>query len=379
MPANLEDMLDGKQPAPPDDVASLPESPQEPQTPAPASPAAPSFSLPAPIASRMQAAGFKTDGLDSHDKAYEYLLSQYEQTKPYAEFGRSALASQPAAAQDNQHAPEGTEDEGQNEFDLDGHFSSLWSAPELDSSAQYAIQAGIVQLGEDGLYEAVPGREALALPILPGLNQAHVAQREQLQGLFKGNFYQNTFKAYQPAIEHLVTQRLNALLAERFQERDHQGFEEKFIEQHRSWLYGQDGRTLSADGQRFTDAVAQLRQGGVSNPQQLADWAMKLAGINSNAGSGQQEAGRDAAAPAPTDGRERDPSTGKFVKQAGMPAPAPVATKQESFLDEARRKAGMSGSQGGYASAGGEVIANDGELENLWTSEWKKHTAGAAA
>jgi hypothetical protein len=383
MPANLEDMLDGSAPANPPDVSAPPEpkveQAQQPTAPASGTPTdgPQTPSLPANLLSRAQAAGLKLDGIDSLDRFAEYALDQYERSRPYAEYGRSALSqgNDPRNGVPEQGAEDHSDYEGAPEFDIDGHFSGLWQAPQLDSAAQYAIQAGIVQLGEDGLYEAVPGREALALPVLNSLNQAHVAQKQQVQKLFEGNFYKNIYDAHQPAIEHLVNQRINQVLQERFQERDHQGFEEKFIEQHKSWLYGPDGRSFTADGQKFVDTVAQLRESGINDPQKLADWAMKLAGINTQP---QQPTQPTNGQPAPGGDKPRD-DQGRFIKGAGTPPVAAAPTKQESFLDEARRKAGMSTTQGGYVTADSAVVANDGELDNLWTAEWKRHTAGAAA
>jgi hypothetical protein len=372
MPESLEDTLVNST-AP--DATGLPEPTHV------AEPTQPAYSLPESIASRMQAAGLDTNGIDSQDKLHDYLLRTYESTRPYAEFGKSALSQQPGNVAGKQSNPEPAADQQDEppDFDLDGHFNTLWKTPELDPAAQYAVQAGIVQLGEDGLFEAVPGREALALPVLNKLNEARMTEREQMQGLFKGNFYSNTFKAYQPAIEHLVNQRLEAALAERFQQRDHQGFEEKFIEQNRAWLYGPDGQSFSADGQKFVNAVTMLKSGGVNEPQKLAEWALKLAGINTHAGSAGDVASPAAPVPpAPNNGNPRD-EQGRFIKGAGTPpvTAEPPKSKQESFLDDARRKAALSQSQGGYT--GNEpVVASDGELDSMWTNDWKKHVAGAA-
>jgi hypothetical protein len=78
-----------------------------------------------------------------------------------------------------------------------------------------------------------------------------------------------------------------------------------------------------------------------------------------------------------TDQRQRD-DQGRFVP-AGTPAPAPPPkTKQESFIEDARRKAGAESSQGSYSSGGEFKVANDGELENLWDEAWKAHSGAAA-
>jgi hypothetical protein len=64
---------------------------------------------------------------------------------------------------------------------------------------------------------------------------------------------------------------------------------------------------------------------------------------------------------------------------AGTPAPlGPPPTKQESFIDNARKQAAASSNQGSYTEAGGDyVVANEGELENMFDNAWRKHKAGA--
>lgn len=359
--------------------------PQAPTPPAPSTPAGPQLgtgvaaaspSLPAGLLQRAQAAGLKLDGIDSHDKFAEFVLGQYEQTRPYADIGRQSLATpttqvrgqQEAAHEDGHQASE----EWQEGFDVEGHFNSLWKVPQLDAASQFAIQNGLVQLGENGLYEAVPGYEAMALPLLNNLNQQHVAMKQQMNDLFSGNFYQKSFSAYQPAIEHLIQQHVNSLLQERLQERDQVSFVDQFAEQNKGWLYQPDGQTLTAEGVKFRDKVAELRSQGINDPQVLAKYAMALAGIN----SAPQPA---AAAPGvPAAEKPRD-GQGRFIA-AGTPQPVePPKTKQESFIEAARRQAAGSPSvQGGYAESGEFQVANEGELENIWDQAWRKHKGAAA-
>lgn len=359
MPESLEDVLVN-----PPDAAPLP----EPNT--PPAPDQAAFSLPPAISTRMQSLGLKADGIDSHDKAYEFLLSQYEQSKPYAEFGRSTLASRPHPTAERE-TEQVDETPAQDEFDLDGHFSSLWKAPQIDDSAKFLISNGIVELGEDGLYAAKPGYEAMALPVLNSLNQAHIAQREQMKSLFEGNFYQNIDKGLWPAVEYRVKQMLQEQLGQQFQHRDQvqseQSLIEKFREANAAFLYTPDGTAFTEAGQKFSNIVDQYMQKGLP----LAD-AIEVARafVPLNNVGGQQDAGGKEAAATNTKGPTKDPVTGKFVKSE--------PTKQESFLDDAKRKAGQGSNQGGYADAE-NVIANDGELDNLWDAGWQRHKAAGVA
>jgi hypothetical protein len=333
---------------------------------------------------RARAAGLSLDGVENHEKLSEFLLSRYEQERPYIDLGRQSLASQPShqnAAAENDSVAE----EQPPEFDLDGHFNGLWSVPQIEPHAQFLIDNGAVQLNpETGLYEPKPGLEAMVLPHLNNLNQAHVSQKQNVQNLFKGNFYSNLDKGLWPAVEYrvqkLLNERINGSFQQYQQQQSAQGFERDFISQHKAWLYAADGRTFTEKGKAFTDAVAALQAHGMTDPAQLAEWAMlRIGGVpQTHAGNGQQEAGRDATAPAPNAVRAKDPVTGQFVKTpAGTPAPV---SKQESFLDSARKQAGISSNQAGYNDNGSDaVIGNNDELENMWGNAWNKHRTGAAA
>jgi len=386
----LEDIFGGTPtetvPEPEAPVADVPEAVSSEQA-QPETPSQPSFAT-SGLYARAQAAGLPLDGIDNEASFAEALLDRYMQDRAYADLGRSSLATPRSnevvdgKRQNNQSAAE--QDEDESDFDPDSHFNSLWQVPQINEQAKFLIQQGIVELGENGLYQAKPGFESLALPVLNELNHAHVAQREQMQKLFEGNFYQNIYKGISPVLERQFQRMLEEKIQSQFQTYEQQvqaqSFEQKFMDDNKAWLYQPDGR-LTADGEKFRQTVAELREQGITDPQRLANYALKLSGINTNAG----------AAPAPTlapsttavtpadAGRPRD-EHGRFVP-AGTPAPsAAPKSKQESFIDEMRRKAGASSNQGSYTDNGSEFVpANEGELENMFTNAYRRHKTGAAA
>ena len=70
----------------------------------------------------------------------EYILDQYVQTKPYAEYGRSALSASPPVAHTKSHGqPDGVVDNAE-EFDEQKYFSEAWTVPELSPGAKWAIE-----------------------------------------------------------------------------------------------------------------------------------------------------------------------------------------------------------------------------------------------
>jgi hypothetical protein len=398
---SLESVFDAAKAANPPDVAPVPEITPAAQaeaqptgqasqpTAAPSTPAASKFTVPQMLSARAATAGLNFEGIDSQERLNEYLLDQYVQARPYADYGRSALSQPSQVAQHPGAEPEEDEDADSDtdidDFDLDGHFSSLWSAPQLDDQAKFAIDRGLVQIDdESGLYVPAPGPfQAQVLPIINGLNQAHIAQKQQMQKLFEGNFYKNTYEAILPALKHALSKDFSRLSEESVKTYEQQSFQDQFATQHKSWLYTPEGQ-LSEKGNAFRQAVQALRAGGMNDPKQLAEWALlKIGGAPqvqpeqqvTQPLAGSKESGQ------PVETRQRD-EHGRYLP-AGTPAPAapPVTTKQESFIDEARRKAAASNSsQGSYTDSGSDFVpSNDGELENMFSNSWRKHRAGAAA
>lgn len=352
--------------------ASLPQPQQEqtPETP----------SLPSSLLARAQQAGLDGfDGIDSTDKFAEYLLDRYMQVQPYADYGRSALTQQPSQARQNGNEPKQPEqaaDGEQGGFDPDKYFSEAWSVPTLSPGAQMALKGGAFDTDDRGFIVAAKGYEQFAMPYLKEINDYQQAKAQQNEA-FAANPVKFMAEKLLPYFEHKFSDRWTNTVQERFQEYEHQNFETKFIEDNKAWLYTTDGKAFSPEGLKFRDAVAELREQGITDPQRLANYALKIAGINpeSYAGVGAQEARQDANPPsAPNKATPpKDPATGKFVK---VEQPK---SKQESFLDEMRRKAKSGTSQGSHNGNGAEpVVSNDGELDSMFTKAFQEHMAGAA-
>lgn len=332
-------------------------------------------SLPASLVSRAKAAGLQLDGINSLDQFSEHLLDRWNQERAYAEFGRTSLANPKHHADEINKTPASEEGEGQeSEFDENGHFSNLWKVAELDEACKYAIQNGIVTLGEDGLFQAKPGCETMALPLLQTINQSHLAQKEQVGKLFEGNFYQNIDKGLWPAFEARLNRMLDERLNSQFQSYEQQvserSFVDNFVNENKSWLYDASGN-LSADGLRFQQAVNELRQNGITDSQVLASYAIKIAGINTQPPATVQSESPVRPSGGQNTEKARD-EQGRFLP-AGKPAPVPPQkTKQESFIDKARRHVTHSDSRGAGINSGSDYqVANEADLENMFTDAWK--------
>lgn len=378
---NLEDTL-VPQGTPPSDEASLPNQQQ-----APAAEAVEEVSsehtpsLPPNLLTRAQQLGLPLDGIDSSDKLNEFLLDQFANLRPYADYGRSALA-QPAsvgnAAQERNAQPSEQVDEV-DEFDEQKYFSEAWTVPELSAGAKFALNSGAFETNAQGMIVPAPGLEQIALPYIKEINDYQQARNSQNEA-FAENPVKFLAEKLLPYFQHKFSPQFESITDQRFEQLAHQNFENQFKEENRSWLYTPDGSALTQDGQRFVETVRELRSQGITDPQKLATYAMRIAGVSTQAAPPSQPAVPNSPPSATTtnnEQRQRD-DQGRFLP-AGTPAPAPPPkTKQESFIEQARRKAGAEASQGSYASGGEFNVANDGELENLWGEAWKAHSGAAA-
>lgn len=333
-------------------------------------------SLPASLVSRAKAAGLQLDGINSLDQFSEHLLDRWNQERAYAEYGRTSLAGNgvKTSRQETAGDAQGEKETVEESFDEGGHFSNLWKVAELDEACKYAIQNGIVTLGEDGLFQAKPGYETMALPLLQTINQSHLAQKEQVGKLFEGNFYQNIDKGLWPAFEARLNRMLDERLNSQFQSYEQQvserSFVDNFVNENKSWLYDAGGN-LSADGLRFQQAVNELRQNGITDSQVLANYAIKIAGINTQPPATVQPESSVQPSGGQNTEKARD-EQGRFLP-AGKPAPVPPQkTKQESFIDKARRHVTHSDSRGAGINSGSDYqVANEADLENMFTDAWK--------
>lgn len=323
---------------------------------------------------RAQQAGLPLDGIDSPDKFQEFLLDQLVQAKPYADYGRSALTNPTTVSDTAQERDVPPQDEVQD-FDEDKYFSEAWTVPQLSPGAQMALKGGAFETDDRGFIVAAKGYEQFAMPYLKEINDYQQAKAQQNES-FASNPVKFMAEKLLPYFEHKFSGKFQNLTEQRFQEYQQQNFEDKFIEQNKSWLYTPDGKAFTSEGVKFRNAIQDLRAKGITDPETLADWGLKLAGVNPTAAAAPAS---NPAAPAagtppapPADTRVRD-EQGRFLP-AGTPAPAP--TKQESFLDEVKRKAAGGANQGGRAGDSDFVVANEGELDNMFTTAWREY-AGA--
>jgi hypothetical protein len=350
-------------------------------------PAAPVVQPQAPSVSpsllaRAQKAGLPLDGISTEADLAQAILDRYLEDQPYAQHGRASLtATQPKGGNVQGDESQRQEDEGnEQEFDVDGHFNSLWNVPAIDAQGKFAIDNGIVKLNpETGLYEAAPGFEVMALPLLNGLNQAHVASRQNVQNLFAGNPIRTIYDGMTPAVKHMIQQELK----QHFQQYETKqqtaaeyqksvGFVEKFETENATWLFDAN-KQLTPKGQEFSQAVEALRADGITNPQRLADLALKLIGG--------APAPAAPAVPTPTPAaaeRPRGPD-GKFLPAAAVTETPPPPTKQESFLERAKRNAAVSSNTSGIATGNQQVVpANQGEVDSMFSTAWQQKTGAAA-
>lgn len=328
-----------------------------------------------PLFEEARSAGleFGEDITDS-DGLARFLLQQYSQVKPYAEFGRSTLAQQapnPLDRRDQPVAGEETDNEAEPAFDEHKFFSEAWSVPSLSQGAQWALKHGVFVEGKGGLLEAAPGLEQAALPYVKEVNDYQQA-RAALHESFSENPLKFVLEKGLPYLRHHLSQEFQQLSQQSVQTFEQQSFVDKFKAENAAWMYNAQGTNFSPHGQKFNDLVMKYEPKlGLQEATQLA---LQLMPPPTKEGGDPKDQQARTATAAPSKERERD-EKGQFVKPAGKPAPAPPVAKPASFVDKAKQRAMASHAAIGAAPEN-TVVASEGDLDNLWTAGWAAH-AGA--
>lgn len=314
------------------------------------------------------------EGIQSDADLANALLEHLQRINPYVQLGQTQLAAPQAPA-----APAAAP-AAEPEWTLDSHFQSVWKAPEWKPEYQHAIDRELVQADEQGRIVPAPGCEALVLPILAGMNEAVAGMREARANLFEGNPYRNFYDALAPAIEKRVEQMLEERFTGYQQTQQQMSLLDKFESDNAAWLYQPGTQTLTEKGQAFAKEVQALREDGVTNPERLLARAMQAIG---GAPAPAPPAAAQPAAPAATAAERPRRPDGTFLPASAAPqttSPATAPTKQESFVETARERAGYTPSRNSGASADdGDVPMTDGDLGSFFKRQHQASRQAAAA
>lgn len=299
-----------------------------------------------------------------------FLLQQYTEQKPYAEYGRSAL-SQPESGRDHAEPdPKPNADNQPEQFDEHKFFSEAWNVPALSPGAKWALSAGAFKEGKGGLLEPAPGLEQAALPYIKEINDYQRA-RAQLHDTFSDNPVKFMADKLLPYLEHKFGSRFQQQSQQSFQEYESRNFVEKFRSENASWLYNQAGNEFTPQGLRFNETVQELTASGwpidraIQFTSKLMPPPVKDDGNTATTAAGAPHTEPKAA-------RERN-ADGTFAK----PKPPAAPPKPKSFLEKAKERATVSHSQVGRKTAEDVVVHSDGELDEMWSQAYHEHTAGA--
>ncbi len=338
----------------------LPNTPVPEPTPAPATSAPEAVvttSVPsAELLTRAEALGLDKGTFTSDRDLAAAMFDLYEQHKPYVDYGRQALASNPLRqAPEQQPEPEPAE----AAFDLDRHFNEAWKVPELSPGAQWAMQHGAVIENDKGILVAAPGLEQIALPHLREI-QDHQQARAALSEEFNRNPVRFMYDKLIDALRHELRTDFEELDRETKTKSQVEQFEQRFSDENKDWLFTADGQ-LSPAGFKFRQQVDHWRAKGVTDPEALAQLAMAAA--------------KPAAAPvAPGTAEPAPTKSGNGQPRA---ADGTFAPRQSAFLENAKRQSAAGGGRSD-PSVEDYKPANRGELGNIWMEAFQKQRAGAA-
>lgn len=302
-----------------------------------------------------------------------FLLQQYQNDRPYAEYGRSSLSRPEQNSQQGGQEPRDPDVGGSPADDFDEHkfFSEAWNVPQLSQGAQWALKHGVFQEGKAGLLEPAPGLEQAALPYLKEINDYQRA-KAQLHESFSDNPIKFLAEKLTPYFQHKLSSQFEQLSQQSTKTYEEQSFVERFKAEHGSWLYTNNGQAYTKHGQEFSNLVSELTQEGMSL-QAATKYALRIMPPPAKEGGDPKDPQGTTPTAAPTPDRERN-ERGQFVKPA--PAKAPPAPKKDpTFVEKAKQRAMASHAAVG-ATHENTVVASEGDLDSMWDSAWRAH-AGA--
>jgi len=357
--------------------ASPPVQPDGQQSAPPTQGAVPS--QPSPFANAAREAGFQVEGL-SDEQIAQVMRDHIVRTRPYANYGqqmapyadqiRGYFEQQGDQGRAQQAAQEGKPAEA--EWTEDGYFGEKWASPKWEDTYTYAIQQGIVQRNaETGLYEAAPGCESMAIPLLSGLNQAAGWTAQQWQGITRGNPYRQFYDVLREPLQRAWKSDIEQMVAEQLARQSTEQRVNTFEQENAPWLYAVDPgtgqRVLTQRGQDFYDEIDTLREAGVTDPTRLISLAMRRMGNPS---------AQATPTPQPTPNMQ---AAAQGVQQA-PPVPPPAidpkvasATQQATFLQTALQRASHSPQAGGASAHAPDdpVSVNENELNSMFATAFR--------
>lgn len=316
----------------------------------PAATATPSFRELA-AKSGLQADQFKTD-----QEFFEALLAERKQLQPLANLGRqyaphiSEFDRFLQSQQQAQAAAAPAQPADPSEFDAKKHFEEKWGAPKWDPQWDFFVKKNMLSKdAETGLLVAAPGYEAMVAPHLSKINDALERQSEQHLKLFRGNPYEAIHEALSPAFRHEMLALIREEMGQDRSQQQQMTEMERFEQQYATTIFTKDlagNQALTPVGEKLIGYAQQMVSRGFAEHEALS-MAADMMGL-------QAQASTAAAQP------------------AIPPTPAQVsAQKQESFIENARKRAAHSPSASAYSptnTPNAPFVTDESELDSMFSN-----------
>lgn len=324
-------------------VAPVPESSPEPvaqPTPTPVPEPTPSFSF----LNYAKEQGIDLGEIGDDKTAAEAFLTNWRQMQGW-------IAQQQVQQPSPEPEPQKPAEE---EWSLDGHFAKAWGVPNRDPQWDDIIASGIIVKDPDtGQYVPRPGLNSW-MSVNPKVLQ-DINAYEQSYGRSAREFLADPLRKTYEALVEVFDRRYAKpeTVTQTLEDRTVEQVASQFEQQHGAWL-------KTADGERFLKLVSAFR--ATMPPMQAMQEALLYVSPPQTA--------------QPTPAESESAAT-----PAAMPAPAPTpeqisAQKQESFLQDAKRRASHSSSGGVPPSAPEDTGTMSGEdVRTLFTRTARKQVA----
>lgn len=230
--------------------------------------------------------GLKTNGTETPEQLSEALINQLRTMQPMAQYAQQVM---PHADDFNRYLesqknpqPQAPQ-EPEQEWTEESYFQDKYGGPTWKSEFQNAIEQGIVMRDPDtGLWTSAPGAEIMAANILGDMNAAQQHSSSFWQKLSQGNPYQEIYGA----VKEPLLKEVEALVAQTLRQREQQSNQTNYVssfeDNNASWLYEIDPTTGSQvpteRGNQFFDAIDEIKADGITDPEKVLKYAMKMVG-----------------------------------------------------------------------------------------------------
>ena len=314
--------------------------------------------------------GISTAGMTSEQELAEAILEQIRVMQPevrYAQSVRAQLAQRAQQQPVEQQPPS-------DAWDTNKYFEEKWGGPVWKPEYTAAAERGLVTRNEDGNWTPTPGNEIAAGALAGEMNAATLHRQQFWENLGNGNFYQSTWGVLEKPIEQKIEEMVQQMLESREYSNRQASAVERFEQENAHWLFQRDPSTgemvPSELGSQLIGRVRRLQQRGIGSAEEALEEALIGFPVPENP--------QNPAPNPPNPVANANPSANNQPNEPPENSGGGVQkTKQETFLDRARRVQSHSASTRGADSEEAPQVQTEGDLNTFFERAYRKSRSKA--